>query len=302
MDLTWCGVEATDDGLTKDGSRSDICIVGIPYDGGRSAAGGQDQAPFAIRRLETLDSWYDVKLGNLGTVKVTDYGDLDIDHRAAAVSLRSHEESVRTIWNNTKTLVTLGGDHSITAWLLDVYNGNHDAPVVIHMDAHTDTWPFDDTYGTGLPTHDSWVTWAAEEDHYEHIFQVGLRAMGPDADKDAHIENRGTHKGEWPHSKVYGLCKYINGVYPGKKVYLSIDMDVVDPAFCPGVAYPEPGGWHPNMLLHAIEELVSSLDVVGVDIVEVTPSLDRDDLSVRLAHRSALAVVRGLKTKQVVNP
>lgn len=294
--LTWCGVDESNMGKAKDGSKSDVCIVGIPYDGGRSAAGGQDEAPFAIRRLETLESWRDVKLGNLNTVKVVDIGDLDVDPRAAALTLRANEEVIRAAWNQTGLLLSLGGDHSITPWLLGVYSGNHEAPIVIHMDAHTDTWPYEDALGTGMPTHDSWVSWASEEGLYRHIFQVGLRALGPDNDEQ--IVERTTHRGEWTHRNIYGIHKWINKMYPDRSVYLSIDMDVVDPAFCPGVAYPEPGGWMPHMLLTAIEELVENLPVIGVDIVEITPSLDRGDLSVRLAHRSVLAVVRGLKAKR----
>jgi agmatinase len=304
MELTWCNVQLNASGvyLGSDGrtSGSDMCILGVPYDGGRSDAGGQDRAPFAIRQLEWLQSWRDRNQGDLDTVRVVDAGDLDIDHRNAAYSLQTNRQVVRNMWQNTNVLTVLGGDHSITSFMLNIANERIGHPVnVVHLDAHTDTWSSFDAHKTDMPTHDSWVEWSFYKKDIGKIWQFGVRALGPPDAHDTHLRRqRVVRPGDLALRSLNGFCDHYLAQHPGEELYLSVDMDVVDPAFCPGVAYPEPGGWTPQMLLRTIETMVKRLPVFAVDIVETTPSLDHNQMSVRLAHRSVLAVVKGLKARQ----
>lgn len=302
-ELTWCGITYSRDGnyIDPNGfvSRSDMCILGVPYDGGRSAAGGQDAAPQAVRLLETFDSWHDPLLGDLTTVKMVDAGDLGIDHRAAALSLISEGGNIAGIWENTDLLLAVGGDHSITSVLLETAVWLKKKKLnVIHIDAHADTWEPSDVWQTGLPTHDTWVTHSQEHNHIAHLWQLGVRELTSPNDTPDKWPNRTIFVGDVSRTQLFGLTGRYNQQHKDEEVYLSVDVDVVDPAFCPGVAYPVPGGWTPQALLETIEILVAELPVIGVDIVETTPSLDHDELSVRLAHRSVLAAVKGLKRRQ----
>lgn len=291
--LTWCEVPTSDmgewevDSLTS--VRSDMAILGAPYEAGASAMAGQAEAPSAIRRLETLDSWIAPDIGDLRTVKVVDCGDAEVDRLDPSKSLAKLGILAKGILKNSGCLVTLGGDHSISAVLVNALEMLHKHPVnLIHIDAHSDTWP----QAGPIPNHASWVRHSIVSGVTRSVHQFGIRAMAP-ADDDLDVQRRtGILSDRHLKDFIRGMSTWTD------PAYLSIDMDVVEPAFCPGVAYPEPGGWMPFQLLHVIERIVATGKVRGVDIVETTPSLDRNDLSVRLAHRSVLAVRRGLKRAQ----
>lgn len=296
--LTWCGVQYSTDGLYDDGRErveSDIAIIGIPYDAGASAVPGQSDAPYKIRALEAFESWHDPALGDLSTVKVVDLGDVPIDRRAPDAALIAAQLKIGEAANNTKCLVTLGGDHSVSAAVINRTDKMRLRQVhLVHIDAHGDTWPVDPDHF--WPGHESWVTWVIRNRLVESITQLGVRALGPPAKSPLPIRYE-LHTGTFSNMGLRALAEEIR--QSEHAVHLSVDMDVVDPAYCPGVAYPEPGGWTPSFLLKTIETLVSTGRVDSVDIVEITPSLDRSDLSVRLAHRCVLAVVKGLKRAKV---
>jgi agmatinase len=307
--LTWCGAQW---GEPMEGkwvnnpgdvrkpllTSSDMCIVGLPYDAGQTGVSGQSAAPSAIRRLETLESWRTHDIGDLSTVKLVDLGDLGIDHRRARDSLIDAMRRVNAAWRNTGTMVALGGDHSISAAMLESCPVQR--PIVIHLDAHRDTWTDEAFTEEDLyPHHASWVGWVLSKKYTSGVYQFGVRTMGPDVTEDGHYENLSTHTGQVSAAQLKSFINHIKKTDVRAPVYLSIDMDVVDPAFCPGVAYPEPGGWTSRELLTTVEFLVEKLNVIGVDIVEITPSLDVRDMSVRLAHRTVLAVMRGIKRKQI---
>lgn len=292
--LTWCGVPFSLDGMWADDEGkqfvSDMAILGIPYEAGASATSGQADAPYAIRRIEIFESWYDNFLGDLSTVKVVDCGDVDINRHTPGKSLIAAQQTIGNVANSTKCLVVLGGDHSVTAAVLSRIEPMTKAGIqLVHIDAHSDTWPTEDL--NFFPGHESWVTWVQERNLVKHITQLGVRAMGPQI-----IQSSATVK-QYNGTLSNAYLKTITANLKNAElpVYLSVDMDVVDPAFCPGVAYPEPGGWTSVSLLKTIEAIVATGRVIGVDIVETTPSLDHREMSVRLAHRSVLAVMRGIK-------
>jgi agmatinase len=306
--LTWCGVPYHPDGkwVNNPGDiknpllePSDMCIVGVPYDAGQTGVSGQSAAPSAIRLLETLSSWQTHDIGDLSMVKAVDAGDLNIDHRVAQASLNAAVGKIAQLIPNTKTLVALGGDHSISAAMLEAYPDSV-KPIVVHLDAHKDTYRDDDCVLGMYPTHASWVDWVLMNGYTDEVFQFGVRAVGPDANEDEHLTMIQTNTGVLTKEALEIFVRYLTDTSAKKNypVHLSVDMDVVDPAFCPAVSYPEPGGWTSRELLETIEYLVEKLNVVGVDIVEITPSLDVRDMSVRLAHRSVLAVMRGIKRRQ----
>lgn len=276
---------------------SDMAICGLPYEGGQSAATGQSMAPFHIRRYENFDSWQAHDIGDLSTVKVVDCGDALIRPSQAAYDLRSAQGWLGRIAANTGCLVALGGDHSVSALTIETLWGSNEGVTidVVQFDAHTDTWQYDAE--DEFPGHESWVRWIVDKGYVGTVWQYGVRGMGPDDHRS--VPNVRTTTGQVHDQKTFsGFLKWHEANRPDRKLHLSVDLDVVDPAYAPAVSYPEPGGWTPYVLLNSIERIVSSGRVIGVDITEITPSLDRQEMSVRLAHRSVLAVMRGIKRAQ----
>jgi arginase family enzyme len=270
-------------GKNEDGTRSDFAIMGAALDHYSTRTRGQSQAPFAIRAYEDFESWVDPYAGDLGEVSVVDVGDYEADMTRPHLGYTRVANGVHSLLGNTEFMCLLGGDHTVTAYALQGVR-KHLGPTVrlnvVHLDAHSDTWGHDNT--KGFPHHGSWVRKVLEDRTVDAVFQLGVRALGPDS--EAGIEDR------------------IVRIQPGNPFmdldrsaqhYLSVDMDVVDPAFAPGVAYREPGGWTSELLLRTVESLVSTGRFIGMDIVETIPDRDRDQLTVGLAHRTILAALKG---------
>lgn len=298
MTLTWSDVPHTPNGLyqpvaiNKKVSVSDMTIIGIPMDLGASATPGQREAPFAIRRSETFDSWHDPVYGDLSTVMVCDYGDIKFDHRMGIAEVRSAAMELHSIMKNTRLPVVLGGDHSVSAMTAEGLAKQGLGPIdMVTLDAHADTWPYD--AHIMYPDHSSWVGWVMDKGYADQVYQLGVRALGPDGVRQNEVRRINATD---PMVDIGLLLGVLNERQ--NPIHLSIDLDVVDPAMCPGVAYPEPGGWLPRELLYAIENIVATGRVKAVDITETTPALDHAEMSVRLAHRSVLSVVRGIKRTQ----
>lgn len=299
-ELTWGGIPYSTDGMYVDpsgfASKSDIAVVGLPYEGGASSKSGQSDAPFAIRRYEHFDNWKTIDIGDLRDVKAVDTGDYFISRGYAQDSLQDAAASMVKLKHNTECLVVLGGDHAVSAATSQVLHAtNGDRPVdVIMFDAHADTWPIGEP--GYWPGHESWVRWVMDKGYAQRVRQFGVRAMV----SERHGEVPFVEVEPWQHTadamKRF-LAKHAKE-RPHVDLHLSVDLDVVEPALCPGVAYPEPGGWLPGILLQMIETVVATGRVKAVDITEITPALDIGDMSVRLGHRSVLAVMRGIKRAQ----
>lgn len=289
---TWSDVDYSPNGATPDDIPSDMAIIGMPYDAGASATPGQNTAPDAVRRLERFDSWYDPELGDLSTVSVVDVGDVPIDRTNPMSSLLEARHIIDRTLKLTKCLVTIGGDHSVSAMVFErVSRQMKKAVDLVHLDAHSDTWSDDSL--NAYPDHASWLRWVAERDLAASIIQYGVRTMN-EPDDDLKITRR---PGDLDREAFVNWLDNRSVVNP-RPLYMSVDLDVVDPAFCPAVAYPEPGGWSSSDLLWAVQTVFSKVPVAGFDVVELTPALDKANMSVRLAHRCVLAARKGLKIRQ----
>jgi agmatinase len=268
--------------------RSDVAIAGAPYDLGTSARPGARYGPDAIRRAPYLSGEaYHIALQTpiFEQLTVVDAGDAEIAVASPAASFTSIRAHTGKVLDGTDALVTLGGDHSVLIPVLEAVTQHHGAVTVVHLDAHPDTW--DDGE---VQSHSAAVRWVLEHCPIEQCLQVGIRGYGPGA---AEFDWARRHGADWWTMEEIGdlglpaIIEAIIGRTSGK-AYLSVDIDVADPAFAPGTGTPEPGGLTSRELLYAVRMLSRHLDLVGMDVVEVAPPYDHADITAILANRCVM--------------
>jgi agmatinase len=252
-----------------------ICIAGIPLDIGTTNRGGARFGPGAIRQASRMlvdgdhpQHWVDPT-----TMPIADIGDFAIALGDIPESLARIEEQARAI----KHLVALGGEHGITLPLLRALareRKTQEPPALVHFDAHVDTWP--DNFGQPY-AHGSVFYHAIEEGLVQphRMIQVGLRSPVQRAVHDwtaahgvAMVGAQDVHE-----MGPAAIAARIREVVGGAPVYLSFDIDVLDPAFAPGTGTPEIGGlasWQAQAILRRLK----GLNFIAMDLVEVAPAYD----------------------------
>lgn len=251
---------------------SPICIAGIPLDIATTNRSGARFGPAAIRAASRMlvDGEHPQHWVDATKLPLADIGDFAIALGDLLGSMALIEEQAHKI----EHLVALGGDHSITLPLLRALAKRHGPPALVHFDAHVDTWPnsFGQTY-----SHGSVFYHAIEEGIIDprRMVQIGIRSPVPRQVHDwteargvVMITAQDVH--ETGPAAIAGRIREVVGDAP---VYLSIDIDVLDPAFAPGTGTPEIGGlasWQMQAILRRLQEL----RFVGMDLVEVAPAYD----------------------------
>ena len=264
----------------------DIAIVGAPLDMG-SYYRGQRFGPQAMRN-ETGSRGNDMNtmVNPSKELNIVDYGDIAIDNMSTELSMRHVRERVAEIARTGALPFIVGGDHSLAysdiAGLADVHGKGSFG--VIHFDAHFDAGKD----GPHFITHGQPVYRAVKEGHVlaENYIQIGLRGPWPSADGFEWMRNNGmryhtmaeVEKRGWDEVMTRALAEARQG---GKKIFISFDVDVLDPAFMPGTGTPVPGGLTMREALPIVRRLCAENDLVGFEIVELDPLLDT-------SYRSAL--------------
>jgi agmatinase len=259
-------------GISVRDHASAICIAGIPLDLGTTNRSGARFGPGAIRQASRMlvDGAHPQHRVDATALPLADIGDFAIALGDLIGSLALIEQQAHRI----EHLVALGGDHSITLPLLRALAKRRGPPALVHLDAHVDTWPdnFGQTYG-----HGSVFYHAIEEGLIEprRMIQIGIRSPVPRQVHDwtaargvVMITAQDVH--ETSPAAIAGRIREVVGDAP---VYLSIDIDVLDPAFAPGTGTPEIGGLA-SWQVQAILRRLPGLRFVGMDLVEVAPAYD----------------------------
>lgn len=279
--------------------RPDIAIVGAPFDVAVTYRPGARFGPRAIRAASylTAGSLHHLGLGvkPLDYLRVIDAGDAfsipgDIE--------RSHEhirEKLRSVYSAAPAVIpfVLGGDHSITYPSASVVAGHHDRRVgIVHFDAHADT--ADESWGVSL-SHGTPMRRLIENGHVagRNFVQVGLRGYWPPPPVLEWMREQGMRTHFMHEIEARGfdavLSEAIDQALDGPElVYISVDVDVMDPAFAPGTGTPEPGGLSARELLRAVREIVLQVPLAGLDVVEVSPPYDPAGITAEVAHRICL--------------
>ena len=254
-----------------------LALVGLPTDANSSYLRGAALAPPAIREALRCESAnMTTELGfDLGAAGVLfDAGDLDL----GSGDLRGGndfdliEEAVAELLERGARVIALGGDHAVTHPLVKAHRRRHERLTILHFDAHPDLY---DSFQENPRSHASPFARILEEGLVERLVQVGIRTMN--AHQRAQAERFGVEVIEmrsWERA---------DGLSFEEPVYLSFDMDVLDPAFAPGVSHWEPGGATTRQVLDAIHALDAV--VVGADVVEHNPTRDPQGISAMVAAR-----------------
>jgi agmatinase len=276
-------------------------FLGIPFDGGTTFYSGARLAPTCIRLESRLLRPYNRALDvyPFRILRAIDYGDIDIIPTNIERTLEAIEVSVREISSRNIVPFIAGGDHSIT---LGVLRGiSRYKPILIHMDSHLDYWPA--YWGGERYTHGTWVRRAIEEGLVSRVIQIGIR--GPQFNKEdleysresavpidiIFMDDIASNGIEWLVEKMLGL---------EGKVYISLDIDVVDPAYAPGTGTREVGGFTSREIIEVVRSLSkSNIDLVGFDVVEVCPPLDHSGITCLLA-ANLIYEVMSVKAHQII--
>jgi len=264
------------------GKDLDIAVLGVPFDGGVSYRPGARFGPSHVRESSRLLRPYNpaLALSPFGVQQVADAGDV-------AVNPFSLEEAVQQIGNASDALLeragrllTIGGDHTIALPLLRSVNRRHGPVAVVHFDAHLDTW---DTYFGAPMTHGTPFRRASEEGLIDREASMHVGIRGPlyaaeDLTEDAALGFQIVHARELDDLGARGVIERIRARVQDRPVYVSIDIDVLDPAFAPGTGTPESGGLLSRELL-AILRGLAPVNLVGADIVEVSAAYDHAEIT-----------------------
>jgi agmatinase len=268
-----------------DAKRLDVALVGVPFDGGVSYRPGPRFGPRHIRDQSALIRPYNpvLNVSPFSQLRVGDYGDVAINPLSIEDTFQKITSELNRILSENATPLCVGGDHSILLPILRSIHATHGPVALIQLDAHSDTW---DEYWGVKYSHGTPVRRAIEERLLDepYILQVGIRGQWYD-DQDLEFANR--HKihiitAEEFHEHGLALVRQKLKMFAGRKTYLSLDIDVVDPAFAPGTGTPQVGGLSSHQILSLVREL-AGIQFVGADLVEVSPPFDSAEITSLLA-------------------
>ncbi len=308
-DITFLGVDRCDLGDPASIAGADVVVVGAPFDGGTSHRPGTRFGPQAIRSTDYLPHdgsrpHLALRVDPLQDLRVLDAGDVEMAPGHIERSLAALTEAVATVATAGAIPVVLGGDHSITLADVTGVARHHGAGrvSVVHFDAHADTGDieFGSLYGHGQPMRRLIESGAARGDRF---LQIGLRGYWPGPETLDWMAAQRMRSYEMTEIGHRGLdtCldeAFVTAVDDCDGVFLSVDIDVVDPGHAPGTGTPEPGGISARQLLDAVRRVGLELPVVGVDVVEVSPPYDHADVTAALANRVVLEVLSGIAARR----
>ena len=268
-----------------DPTKIDVAIVGIPFDSGVSYRPGARFAPRDIRVQSALIRPYNpaLKVDPFKVHKIADFGDIDANPFSIDDALQSVHKGISELLGNGVVPVVVGGDHTITLPILRALNEAHGPVAVIHFDAHLDTW--DDYFGSKY-THGTWFRRAVDEGLIitDKTYQIGLRGqVYGEVDFEFSISNgfRMITIEEIKEKGAHVLAEEFRSL-GDTRVYVSLDIDCIDPAFAPGTGTPQVGGMDAFEATQLIRGL-RGLNIVGVDLVEVSPAYDSAGITSLLA-------------------
>ena len=249
-----------------------VSLLGVPYDAHSSFLRGPAGAPAAVRAALTCGSanWCTERGTDLDPAKGArwqDRGDLDLPDEVEPALAAIRAAAADAIADGGR-LVSIGGDHLVTWPLVQAMTEVHEGLTILHFDAHPDLYDEldGDRYSHACP-----FARIMEEGKVARLIQFGIRTMTP------HQREQAERFGVEVHEARSGVSMVDDLRGP---VYVSIDIDVLDPAYAPGISHHEPGGWSTRQLLDALAAVsAAGVPVVGADLVEINPTRDINDMT-----------------------
>lgn len=249
-----------------------VSLLGVPYDAHSSFLRGPAGAPAAVRAALTCGSanWCTERGTDLDPAKGArwqDRGDLDLPDEVEPALAAIRAAAADAIADGGR-LVSIGGDHLVTWPLVQAMTEVHEGLTILHFDAHPDLYDEldGDRYSHACP-----FARIMEEGKVARLIQFGIRTMTP------HQREQAERFGVEVHEARSGVSMVDDLRGP---VYVSIDIDVLDPAYAPGISHHEPGGWSTRQLLDALAAVsAAGVSVVGADLVEINPTRDINEMT-----------------------
>ncbi|MEM7057042.1 MAG: agmatinase [Pseudomonadota bacterium] len=272
---------------SKDLTSTDIAIAGVPYDLAVTNRPGTRFGPRAIRAASTGLAWgggpWRWPFDPTEVLQITDWGDMTIDHGHPDLIPQAIEEQAATLIGTGVRLLCLGGDHFVTYPLLKAHAQKHGPLALLQFDSHSDTWRED---GKRID-HGTMFFHGVQEGiiDAEHSVQIGIRSGNPEThgitvlDADYMIE-----------TPVSEIVAKIEEVTAGKPVYLTFDIDCLDPAYAPGTGTPVSGGPSSQRAERILTGL-TGLNIVGADVVEVSPPFDHAEITALAGATVAMNII-----------
>ena len=282
-------------------SRADVAVVGIPFDSGVSYRPGARFGPAAVREASRLLRPYHpgLDVSPFERAQVVDAGDIAANPMDIPLAIDTIEREAGALLDDGAKLVSIGGDHTIALPLLRALSRRHGPVALLHFDAHLDTW---DSYFGASYTHGTPFRRAVEEGVLDTsaLCHVGIR--GPLYDRGDLTGDKELGFGIVTSADVLrrGVDEVVGGLRErigDRPLYVSVDIDVLDPAHAPGTGTPEAGGLTSRELLEILRGLAGT-NLVSADVVEVAPAYDHADITINNAHRVIFEALSGLAVKQ----
>ncbi|MDC5856525.1 agmatinase [Vibrio europaeus] len=275
---------------------ADLVVLGVPLDMATSGRPGARMGPDAIRRASVNLAWEGNKFpwnfNVFDRAKVIDAGDLVFDCGDAEDFTYRLEAATSEILKSGKTMLALGGDHFITLPILRAYAKHHGEMALIHFDAHTDTYDNGSTYDHGT------MFYHAPNEGLisaKHSVQIGIRTEYDQNDHGFNVINAI----EANDLSAEAIVARIRDIIGDKPVYVTFDIDCLDPAFAPGTGTPVCGGLNSDKVLKILRGL-AGVNIVGMDVVEVSPPYDHSDLTALAGATVALELMYAWASSRVI--
>ena len=280
----------------------DIAVLGIPFDAGTSYRPGARFGPQAIRQASrhlrtNFHPVYDTE--PYKTLQVADAGDVGCNPFNIDAAIEQIESAASALFEQARAIVSLGGDHTIAVPLLRAVNKQVGPVALVHFDAHLDTW---DTYFGAPYTHGTPFRRAAEEGLFKDDASMHVGIRGPlysrqDLEQDRELGFKVIHCDELQSDGVEHVAARIRRRVGENPLYLSIDIDVLDPSHAPGTGTPEIAGMSSRELLNILRGL-RGLNLIAADIVEVAPAYDHAEITSLAAATIAFEMINLIAYKE----
>jgi len=253
---------------------ADTVIIGIPMDFTVSYRPGTRMGPQQIRTVSYGIEEYSFYCNkDLRDYSFFDGGDLALPFGNVTRSIEIIEKTAKKVIQDKKFAIYLGGEHLVSWPLIKAYAENFSNLAILHFDAHAD---LRENYAGESNSHATVIRKVCEKIGGQNVYQFGIRS-GDKEEYDYAIKNTNMYVNE-----VLDPLRKVIKLLGQRPVYITLDIDIVDPAYAPGTGTPEPGGCTSQEILRAILEM-NTLNIVGMDIVEVSPPNDHSDRTALLA-------------------
>jgi agmatinase len=269
-------------------ARWDIAVVGVPFDGGTSYRPGARFGPAAVRQGSRLLRPYNPALGSLpfALAQVVDAGDIACTPFSAEEAVGQIEAGAGALLERGGRLVAIGGDHTIALPLLRATARRHGPLALVHFDAHLDTWDtyFGQRFTHGTPFRRAWEEGLLRTERSVHVGLRGPLYSDTDLSDDTGMGFAQVTTDDVATRGTAEVVAQVLARVDDAPLYVSVDIDVLDPAHAPGTGTPEAGGLTSRELLALVRGL-GPASIVGADVVEVSPAYDHAEITaVAAAH------------------